>query len=141
MNAMESRSHHLDGFTLIEILLVTALLGILFSIALPQYQRYLERAYRVEAIRMLTTAAACLERHRAQAGVYDTNRCIDAPGNGYYLLSIEPPAMSSSDSFTLTATPIDQTIGGICGSLGLDQSGMQVISGPESNRWRCWSGR
>ena len=46
------------GFTLIEILLVVALLGLLLSFALPYYQGYLERGHRVEAIQMLTSAAA-----------------------------------------------------------------------------------
>lgn len=131
----------LPGFTLIEILLVVALLGVLFSIALPQYQRYLERGYRTEAIGMLTGAATCLERHRARTGVYDTTRCINAPENGHYRLSVEPAETTSSNIFMLTATPIEQAGNDDCGSLSLDQAGLRAISGPEHRLWGCWSGR
>jgi type IV pilus assembly protein PilE len=141
MNQSQLRPSGMNGFTLIEILLVVVLLGVLLSIALPQYQRYLQRGHRVDAIRMLTGTAACLERHRTRMGTYDTSLCLDIIGNGYYHLSIEPVAMSSSDLFTVTAAPIEPDMGDYCGSLSLNQAGMQFITGPEDKRWKCWSGR
>lgn len=129
------------GFTLIEILLVVALLGLLLSFALPYYQGYLERGHRVEAIRMLTSAAACQERHRAQTGAYDTTRCTGTSKNVRYQLSIEPEANSSSIEYTLTAEPLMNQKNDRCGSLSLDQSGARTISGAEENLWKCWSGR
>ena len=123
------------------MLLVVILLGILLSIAFPQYQRYAQRAYRVEAIRMLTSAAACLERHRARTGVYDTNRCLGTATQNKYELSIEPAMAPSSDSYELTATPIDSIDIDNCGIFSLDQSGKRSISGPEQYLFKCWSGR
>jgi len=130
-----------SGFTLIEILIVIALLGILLSLALPSYQSYLERGHRVEAIRMLTSAAACQERHRAQAGAYDTTQCTRFADNHHYRLSIEPEANTSSMVFTLIAEPLKRRKNNICGSLTLDQSGARTISGAQDNLWNCWSGR
>ncbi len=129
------------GFTLIEILIVVVLLGILLSLALPSYQRYLQRGHRVEAIRMLTSAAACQERHRARTGAYDTTRCTSFADNHHYRLSIEPDANTSSMGFTLIAEPLMQREDDICGSLSLDQAGARAISGAHKNLWKCWSGR
>lgn len=129
------------GFTLIEILLVVSLIGLLLSFALPSYQRYLERSYRTQAIRMLTEAAACQERHRARTGVYDTTRCHSAAKDEHYRLLIEPKSESSSLEFTLIAEPLLRRKEDYCGSLSLDQSGLRSISGAEKNRWKCWSGR
>ena len=129
------------GFTLIEILIVVALLGLLLSLALPYYQGYVERGNRVEAIRLLTSAAACQERHRAQAGSYDTTRCANSSGSQHYRLSIEPEADTSSIAFTLIAEPLAQQKNDYCGSFSLDQAGTRTISGASENLWRCWSGR
>ena len=129
------------GFTLIEILLVVSLIGLLLSFALPSYQRYLERSYRTQAIRMLTEAAACQERHRARTGAYDTTRCHSAAKDEHYRLLIKPKAESSSLEFTLIAEPRLRRKEDYCGSLSLDQSGLRSISGAEKNRWKCWSGR
>jgi type IV pilus assembly protein PilE len=129
------------GFTLIEILIVVALLGILLSLALPSYQSFLERSHRVEAIRMLTSAAACQERHRARAGAYDTTRCTRFADQQHYRLSIEPKANTASMVFTLIADPLKRRKSDLCGSLILDQSGARAISGAKDNLWKCWSGR
>ena len=129
------------GFTLTEVFIVVGLLGVLFSLALPQYRTYLQRGQRVEAVRMLTTAAACQERHRASAGTYDTNLCISISDNEHYRLSIEPTASTSSDIYVLIADPIELAGNENCGSLSLDQAGTRAISGPAQNLWECWSGR
>jgi type IV pilus assembly protein PilE len=141
VEATTVRLKEFSGFTLIEILIVVALLGLLLSLALPSYQRYLERGHRVEAIRMLTGAAACQERHRALTGAYDTTRCNRFADNHHYRLSIKPKANPSSMAFTLIAEPVMHRESDICGSLSLDQSGARTISGAQENLWKCWSGR
>jgi type IV pilus assembly protein PilE len=129
------------GMTLIEIVMVVALLGILLSIAMPSYQRYVERGHRVEAIQLLLAAAACQERHRAATGYFDTTRCAGSSGGEYYRLLIEPEARTSSTEFTLIAEPLERQKRDICGSLKLDQSGTRGISGEQGRLQKCWSGR
>ena len=132
---------HSAGMTLVEVVLVVGLLGLLLSIAMPTYQAYLERGHRVEAIRLLLISAACQERHRARSGAFDTTRCAGSSDNKFYRLSIEPEAQSSSHEFVLIAEPLDRQRRDICGSLSLDQSGTQGISGPIDRLQKCWAGR
>ena len=52
-----------NGFTLIEMMIVVVIMAILVSIAVPSYQRYVERARRAVATDMLMQAAARQERY------------------------------------------------------------------------------
>jgi type IV pilus assembly protein PilE len=129
------------GMTLVEVVLVVCLLGLLLSLAMPSYQGYLERGHRVEAIRLLLTAAACQERHRARKGAFDTTRCAGNSDNEFYRLIIKPEEQSTSTEFVLIAEPLKRQQRDICGSLSLDQSGTRGISGPEDKLQKCWAGR
>ena len=140
-NSTGRANHRSAGMTLIEIVLVVGLLGLLLSLAMPSYQSYLLRGHRVEAIRLLLTAAACQERHRARTGAYDTTRCAGSSDNEFYRLIIEPEEQSSSTEFLLIAEPLKRQQTDICGSLSLDQSGTRGISGPQDKLHKCWAGR
>jgi len=137
----EQVNHRSAGMTLIEIILVVGLVALLLSLAMPSYQSYLVRGHRVEAIRLLLTTAACQERHRARTGAFDTTRCAGNTDNEFYRLIIEPEGQSSSTEFVLIAEPLKRQQRDICGSLSLDQSGTQGISGPQDKLHKCWAGR
>lgn len=61
----------LRGFTLLEILITTLLVGVLAAIALPSYSEYVRRSARTEARGQLLEAALWIERERVQFGRYD----------------------------------------------------------------------
>ena len=82
------------GFTLLELMMVVIIIGILASIALPQYLRAAERARAAEALTVLAGISITELRFRAQDpnGLYQitlANLDIDVPGVG-----ANPPSQS-----------------------------------------------
>jgi len=99
------------GFTLLELLMVVIIIGILASIALPQYIRATERARATEALQIAGAIRAAEVRYKAQsdASVYtDVLDELDAeiPGVG-----ITPGQMKSWDTPpVVTVTGVDDSI-------------------------------
>jgi type IV pilus assembly protein PilE len=149
------------GFTLIEVMIVVALLGIIAMIAIPSYQEYVTRSKRSAARQVLMEAAQYLERNYTGAGCYnftDTPSCLAQAGTATVKPSTLLRAPSegrasyivgwalASSTFTLTATPCgdancpkdyettfkDPT----CGTLTLTQTGLRGASGSVSTCWQ-----
>ena len=128
------------GMTLIELVIVVAVMGILLSTAVPSYQTYMLRVHRTEAIRLLLQASMCQERVRASDGQYDTNQCIHATEAPHYQLSYEPAA-TQGHSFLAVATPVGAQQSDVCGNLTIDQNGQREISEMDISVAKCWSSR
>jgi type IV pilus assembly protein PilE len=128
------------GFSVLELVMVLAIIGVLLTIAVPSYQWYVQRAHRAEAIRMMLVVADCQERIRADTGFYDTSRCGENLANDFHEFRIEPADRNQSLEFTVFAKPRPGRDDS-CGSLSLDQSGTRSISGKLDALSKCWSGR
>ena len=128
------------GVTLIELVIVVAVMGILVSTAVPSYKSYMLRVHRSEAIGLLLQASMCQQRIRAADGYYDTSRCLPAKGPQRYQLSFDPPD-TQGNSFVAVAIPPGAQRAEVCGGLTLDQNGNRGISAADSKVVKCWNGR
>jgi prepilin-type N-terminal cleavage/methylation domain-containing protein len=74
------------GFTLIELMIVIAIIGILAAIAIPQFSAYRQRSYNAAAESDLRNAATAQEAYYVDASEYcDTVATLTGPTYGLYL--------------------------------------------------------
>ncbi|WP_428081022.1 pilin [Candidatus Avelusimicrobium alvi] len=70
-----------QGFTLIELLVVVLIIGILASVALPQYQKAVEKARATEALSITNSIVKAVETTMLSSGVYGTDKIYAYPEN------------------------------------------------------------
>lgn len=129
------------GFTLIELMIVVAIIGILAAIAYPSYREYVRKSNRAEATVILMESAQALERFYSINGSYLNSGNVAAvfstraPVNGAATYTIA--ATGARNSFTLTATPAGTMAGDDCGNLTITHAGVRGASGSMSVQ-DCW---
>lgn len=64
-----TRCHRLGGFTLVELMIVVAIIGILAAIAVPAYQNYVVRARVSEGLGLISGAKPAIVSHYASTGL------------------------------------------------------------------------
>jgi len=133
-------SRFIRGMTLIELVIVVAVVGILMTIAVPSYRSYTLRVHRTEAIRMLLQASMCQERLAASRGSYDTSQCRPVSAQHRYEITYSTPD-SQGHAYVAIAIPGGPQLADPCGSLMLDQSGNRRVSAVDASVTKCWNGR
>ncbi len=135
------------GFTLIELMIVVAVIGILAAIAYPSYQDSVRKGRRGEAKSDLVEIAQQMERcftvNNSYIGctVVHNNVNIIAPFNrspqtGPRIdYNIDFAAAPTALAFGITATAIGDQLKDSCGNLTLTQTGAKTITGSGTNCW------
>lgn len=133
------------GFTLIELMLVVAIVGILSAVAMPMYSDYIEKSRRSDAVAALLSLQMAQERHRAVNTSYSASitgsvasgglAMLATSEQGFYNLSI---VSSAANTFVISASPTGVQSGDSCTSthFRVTQDG-PLLS--DSTKKECWS--
>ena len=96
-----------EGFTLIELLIVVIIIGILASIAVPQFFKVAERARAAEGVQILGAVRRAELRYYSEQGKMTGNIAdldYDAPANARYFNAPVPQAATYTGGTETIAT-------------------------------------
>ena len=133
-----------SGFTLLEVLVVLAIVAIITAVAVPSYKNYIIKSQRLDGINSLNLMVLTQERFYNDNGMFSSSLAGLNNYLGDYLNDEYNYTVSSSDtssSYTITAaakfnsSQNDDTEGGIdCSTLTLTVSGLNRTVSPS----QCW---
>jgi type IV pilus assembly protein PilE len=132
------------GFTLIELMIVVAIIAILAAIAYPSYQGAIRDSRRGMAQADLVELASDLERYYTTNNSYTGGGGLLTTGGPLFQFNVSPQegdtafynlsvAIPSSTAFTLIAIPTGPQVGDFCGTMTLDSTGKVSAAVPG-----CW---
>lgn len=101
------------GFSLIELMIAVAIVGILVAIAVPSYQNHLRKGRRADAQAFITQVAQRQQQYLLDARTYalggtalaELSMVAPTSVSDHYAVTVTPAAPTVPPSFTVTATP------------------------------------
>lgn len=108
------------GFTLMELMVTIAIVGILAAVALPMYGEQVAKSRRADAIRAIGELQLQLEQWRADNPTYACTTC--GVTSDFYTIQFAAPAPTAT-TYTITAAPSGEQTGDRCGTYTFAMNG------------------
>jgi len=128
------------GFTLIEMMVVVAIIAIITAAVLPMFEHYLQEGRRADAMAVLSSDQQILNSCYAQTYSYTSSSCAPiatTSPEGFY--TVQPTL--SAQAYTLVATPVgDQVNDTTCAQFSVDNTGTRAAqsAGGTDTTATCW---
>jgi type IV pilus assembly protein PilE len=133
------------GFTLVELMVVVAIIGILAGVAYPNYTEYVARGRRAEAQKALLEASQFMQRWYASRNSFTDGTAGTGPTlpnqNTLSTYTLNKPTVDKDDlTYTITATRAGIMSKDKCGDFTLTSTGVKNLTGNAAgfNVARCW---
>ena len=140
---MKKSTAKLAGFTLIELVITVAVIGILASVAFPIYTDQIRKSKRADLVTDIMECAAVLERRFTIFSTYQSEACDNVNNDDYSLaVTVSCDSNGKKNCYAITATPtsgfaIDDTD---CTTFTMDHLGSRSATGVVSDPTRrCWN--
>ena len=146
-----ARSRRPPGFSLIELMIAIAVIGLLAAVALPTFMDSVRKSRRTDAIAAMAAIQQAQERWRASNPAYTTTwadlAASSATPKGYYTLALTTPAAPDDRiGYDLVATAASsQADDVLCKKMAIElrRGNLRYGSGTSSIDWadpnRCWA--
>lgn len=136
-------SRNNSGFTLIELMIVVAVVAIMMAAALPSYRKHVQRTARSECEATMLAAANALERRFTSTNTYIQSSGTAIPGpqqcpadGSATTYSLAAEGTWTATSFKIKATPQGGQTSDQCGALHLDDKGNKTSD--NLTMAECW---